>query len=362
MPSDAFPRAEDRCLPLTHLRRVGSIAAVGAARSKRAGHGANGGLSLVEAKCRRRSREQSRENAVSRRPVVIRTAMRAGILVAAAIGAMCGVVQVSSATAAERPPTCCFSVLVRSFGRFMQNYGTTPSSSNENIGTESFRWEWKETGVLEFTESRSGVPDLEDARTATGHFAPVVYLDSTWTSESDEAYCGFVESGQQCPLTPCKHNFSEKAHRGYDSSVGVVDIVGATSVPNVQQAFKGHKYIWQVSGGNSPGLTPCGIESDVAVGLEPPPGLSGYPEQAEQLFGPFNYYLTLPPSNDLRHAKGARDHFKTKYHVSTSFRVSAPRPHLTEEETAFEAEFTWFPRSDLERVIKTASKLPVRDG
>jgi hypothetical protein len=274
---------------------------------------------------------------------------------------MGGVVQVSSATAAERPPTCCFYVLVGGFGTFTQNYGTKPSSSNENIGTESFRWEWKETGVLEFTQSRSGLPDLEDARTATGDFAPVAYLDSAWTSESDEAYCGFVESGQQCPLTPCKHHFSEKAHRGYYSSVGAIDTVGATSAPNVQKAFKGHKYIWGVSGGSTPGLTPCGKESDVAVGLEPPPGANGYPEQANQPFGPFSYYLTLPPSNDLRHAKGARDHFKSHYSKDLSFVVSAPRPHTTEEDTTLVAEFTWFPRSDLERVIKTASKLPVRD-
>jgi len=243
----------------------------------------------------------------------------------------------------------------------MQNYGSNPS--NYVIGTESFRWEWAESGIMEYTESSSGPPDLTEAETASGHFAPVVYERATWTSESDENNTCTSES--PCPLTSCKKTSSEKRHLGYYESVGDVQPLGSFSAPNVQKAFKGHRYFWEVAGGNGPGLTPCGEEySRVAVGLEPPPGANNVEDQADQPFGPFTYYLTLPPRNDLRHAKGADDTFAANYSKPLSFSACADHApgtplavgacglHTTMETATFHADFRWFPKADLEREIK----------
>lgn len=293
------------------------------------------------------------ENTVSRRTAVIRTTVRTGIVAAAVIAVMSAAVQVSfamtrapTASVAAHQRGCCFRVIVWSEGTFKQNYGTSP---HVNIGTESFSWFWKERALMEYNESSNGEPELDPARTASGHFPPVLHELSTWTSKSDEATQCY--EGLECTPKPCEQTENAAAYLGHLESFGNTETVGFSAYPNVKKAFKAQKYVWGVSGGNTPGLTPCGIESDVAVGLEPPPGANDSPEQADQPFGPFRYYFTLPPRNDLRHARGARDEFGTVYFKRLSFAVSAPRPHMTEESTKCKVSFLWFPESDLEHEI-----------
>jgi len=257
-------------------------------------------------------------------------------------------------------------VYVEAYGKFTQDYGTNPS--NYDIGTESYRWAWAKEGLEEFTED-DGVPALAPARTSSGHFTPILNgLHTYWTSEADESE-SCTATNPQCPLIPCPAQTAAlKPKLELYTSIGTVELL-SDQPANVRKAFKGHRYVFRVSGGNSSGLTPCGIYSAVATDLEPPRNSDNSENQEGQPFGPNGYWVTLPPSNDLRHAKGARDDFKTEYHPSplsftacgnhypgTPLEVGTCNLHRTTEDSTFSVDFKWFPRSDLDREIKQLKK------
>jgi hypothetical protein len=283
-----------------------------------------------------------------------------GVVVVAALA--------SSATAFARPPqafaasyktACCYHVFADARGTFKLDYGMNPS--NGVIGSEEFTWDWREFGLVEYIE-HNGEPDLESAETPSHHFAPVLYDFSGWFSESDEQNSPPPQPPYS--LTQCDQSYSRKPHLGHNTTFMNVGRVSDYSAPNVRKAFKGHKYVLGVMGGDSPGLTPCGTETDVATSLEPPPGPNNSQDLASQLFGPFGYYVTLPPRNDLRHGKGASNEFQTTYNRDLSFMECSshyPMPtcpgdqgnglHMTTEDTTLTLDYTWFPISELQRKI-----------
>jgi hypothetical protein len=303
------------------------------------------------------------ERVLSRRVTAIRTVACAGV-VAAAVLVSCATVsaQPPQASAASYKTACCYRVLAVADGTFKQNYGMNPS--NGDIGTEEFNWGWQEKELVEYIE-HNGEPDLEPAETPSGHFAPVLYSVSRWLSESNDGQAIFNADGQLQPEPTCDQTFSRRPHLEYNASFMTIEKSSDYASPNVRKAFKGKKYFLQVAGGDTPGLTPCGIETDVAVGLEPPPGPDNSQDQADQPFGPFAYYVKLPPRNDLRHAKGADNEFQTTYKSGNlSFMECGshyPMPtcpgdqgnglHMTTESTDLVLAFTWFPLSELQKQI-----------
>jgi hypothetical protein len=280
----------------------------------------------------------------------------------------------ASVTASAHAPTafsasaktaCCFRILAAGSVTFRQNYGTNPS--NGVIGTEEFNAVWTETTLVEYIED-NGVPDVEPAETPSGHFAPVSYGRSQWVSEADEN--NQIAGPGPYPLSACKQSYSRKPRLAYNTSFEDIDLVSQSGYPNVKRAFKGHRYVLQVAGGDTPGIAPCGEYGEIAEGLEPPPGPNNSVDQASQPFGPFDYFVTLPPRNDLRHAKGARDEFDTSYdHISnfTACLDHAPPGctgdggyglHMTTEATHFFLKFDWFPASELQRQIDDLKSQP----
>jgi hypothetical protein len=260
--------------------------------------------------------------------------------------------------AASYKTACCYKILASGSADLRQNYGTDPS--NGVIGTEEFFSTWTETTLVEYVEA-AGAPDLEPAETPSGHFAPVSYEKSEWVDEADEN--NQISGPGPYPLTPCKQTYSGKPRLAYNTSFYDIDLVRQSGYPNVRKAFKGHRYVLQVAGGDTPGIAPCGEYGEIAVGLEPPPGPNNSEDQASQPFGPFNYYVTLPPRNDLRHAKDAGNEFETSYDHTLNFTACldhAPTMcsaeggygmHTTAEATHFFLKFAWFPSSELQRQI-----------
>ena len=283
------------------------------------------------------------------------------VAVVAAVGLAC------SATASAHAPqafatsyktACCYKVLASGSVTLMQNYGMNPG--NGVIGTEEFISSWTETTLVEYIEANR-TPDLEPAETPSGHFAPVAYEKSQWRSEADEN--NQIAGPGPYPLTPCDQSYSGKPRLAYNTSFYDIDVVSQSGYPNVRRAFKGHRYALQIAGGDTPGIAPCGEYGEIAAGLEPPPGPNNSVDEADQPFGPFTYYVTLPPRNDLRHAKGARDEFDTSYDHVLNFTACldhAPTMctgddgygmHTTAEATHFFLKFNWFPPSELQHQI-----------
>jgi len=245
---------------------------------------------------------------------------------------------------------CCFVVYVVADGSYKADYGSSPS--NGVNGTEKFRWFWGEDTIVEL-QFNDGEPDLTPAETPSGHYAPVLYPRSGWTSMSAEYGSAL---GTTTPIR-CSKTYRDQRdpQLAYNTSFITVDKVRGYYLPNVRKAYRTHKYVMEVPGGNTPGLTPCGQHSDVAVGLEAP-----NLDQSETPFGPFTYYVTLPPRSDLMHAKGAPDEFHVDYHAFPSFSdcdVNSPGEicsddndhgqHTTTELSYFQMSFHWFPLSKL---------------
>ncbi len=253
-----------------------------------------------------------------------------------------------ASVASSNVPVCCFLVYVVAAGSYKANYGSNPS--NGLNGTEKFRWFWGEDTIVEL-QFYDGEPDLEPAETPSGHYAPVLYPRSGWTSSSAE----YSSSDGTTTPTRCSKTYRNQRdpQLAYNESFITVDKVRGSYLPNVSKAYRTHKYVMEVAGGNTPGLTPCGRHSAVAVGLEPPDH-----DQSETPFGPFTYYVTLPPRNDLMHAKGAPDEFRVEYNVFPGFTDcdvagicsddNDAGQHTTTELSDFQMVFHWFPLAKLQ--------------
>jgi hypothetical protein len=258
---------------------------------------------------------------------------------------------------------CCFLIAASSGGQFSQNYGTN-LKVNGRIGTEEFEWYWFEKSIFEYWVS-GGEPVLEPAETESGHFAPVLEADSNWTSKSAEASQGSptqaaCDGSHQAPL----HKLVYNGQLFYEPWQ-----VSKDGPPDVWKAFQGHRWVLRIGGfgmpNGSPGYTPCGFYSDVPVGLEAPPGNSyGVPDQASQLFGPYTYYVKMPPRSFLSRADGAPSQVSLDYvrHLSftgcLSFNGFTPclgdnglSQHMTDETTDLTLTIEWFPSSQLQAEI-----------
>ena len=260
------------------------------------------------------------------------------------------------ARASASESKCCFLIDANSGGEFMQNYGTN-LRANGRIGTEEFDWGWSEKSIFDYYVS-GGEPELEPAVTESGHLAPVLEENSAWISKSAEA-------SQGSPMqAPCDGSGGDRNKLvSFTKFYEPIRVSDAT--PNVRKAFTGHRWVLQIGGWGSPTYTPCGFYSDVPVGLEAPPGNSyGVPDQASQPFGPYGYWVKMPPRSFLKQADGAPSQISLEYRRSLSFTGCLSfngftpcladtylSQHMTNETTHLELTIRWFPISQLQSEI-----------
>ncbi len=255
---------------------------------------------------------------------------------------------------------CCFLIEASSGGQFSQNYGTN-LKANGRTGTEEFDWYWFEKSIFEYSVS-GGEPVLEPAATESGHFAPVLEADSNWTSESAEASQGSptqapCHGSYQSPLNKLVYN----GQLFYEPSR-----VSKEGPPNVWKTFQGRRWVLEIGSFGDPSYTPCGFYSEVPDGLEASPEGNpfGVPDQASQLFGPYQYWVKMPPRSFLSRADGAPSQVSLDYvrHSSftgcLSFNGFTPcladnqmSQHVTNESTNLSVDIKWFPSWQLQAEI-----------
>jgi hypothetical protein len=243
-------------------------------------------------------------------------------------------------------------------GIFQADYGTN-IKANGLIGTEEFDWAWSEKSIFQYSVSY-GAPELDPAETESGHFAPVLYDSSNWISKSAEASRG---SPRQ---TPCDgYHEAPLDQLGYNTSFYEPFRVSSALTPNVLRAFQGKKWVLRIGGYGSPTYTPCGFYSNIPIGMEAPPANSyGIPDQASQPFGPYIYWVKMPPRNFLSQASGSPSEVSLDYDRVSSFtgcrtwnNITPCLPdddhgqHKTSEETDITVDIRWFPSSELQNEI-----------